>query len=89
MVHLDISIKSNLKMIELAEDNLQEIVNENELVMVQYGATWCGNCKITKPKFKRLAGETENIKFIYDPQPVDFDTPTETYSHTILNPFCR
>ncbi len=33
--------------------------------------------------------DTENIKFIYDPQPVDFDTPTETYSHTILNTFCR
>ncbi|WKK76405.2 thioredoxin family protein [Marivirga salinae] len=52
-------------MIELAEDNLQEIVDGNELVMVQYGATWCGNCKITKPKFKRLAGENENIKFVY------------------------
>jgi thiol-disulfide isomerase/thioredoxin len=52
-------------MIELAEDNLQEIVDDNELVMVQYGATWCGNCKITKPKFKRLAGENEDIKFVY------------------------
>ena len=52
-------------MIELENDNLKEIVAENELVMVQYGATWCGNCRITKPKFKRLAGENENVKFIY------------------------
>lgn len=52
-------------MIELTEDNLQEIVANNETVMVQYGATWCGNCRITKPKFKRLASENENIKFVY------------------------
>ena len=52
-------------MIELENDNLKELVSENDMVMVQYGATWCGNCRITKPKFKRLAGENENIKFIY------------------------
>ena len=52
-------------MIELTEDNLKEIVDNNEMVMVQYGATWCGNCKITKPKFRRLGEENANIKFVY------------------------
>lgn len=52
-------------MIELAEDNLKEIVESTDKVMVQYGATWCGNCRLTKPKFKRMAGEHEDIKFIY------------------------
>ena len=52
-------------MIELAEDKLQEIVDTNDMVMVQYGATWCGNCKITKPKFKRISGENEDVKFVY------------------------
>ena len=33
--------------------------------MVQYGATWCGNCRLTKPKFKRLSGENEDITFVY------------------------
>jgi thiol-disulfide isomerase/thioredoxin len=33
--------------------------------MVQYGAGWCGNCKITKPKFKRLANENTDITFVY------------------------
>lgn len=50
---------------ELEQDNLQEIVNENELVFVQYGAGWCGNCKIMKPKFKKFAQETENATFYY------------------------
>lgn len=52
-------------MIDLENDNLKEIVDENELVMVQYGAAWCGNCRLTKPKFKRMSGENENIKFVY------------------------
>jgi thiol-disulfide isomerase/thioredoxin len=52
-------------MIELTEDKLQEIVNENKKVMVQYGATWCGNCRLTKPKFKRLSGENPDIEFVY------------------------
>ena len=43
--------------LDLSEDNLSEVLAKNSLVMVQYGATWCGNCKITKPKFKRMAEE--------------------------------
>ncbi|MEQ8581014.1 MAG: thioredoxin family protein [Marinoscillum sp.] len=52
-------------MIELTEDNLQNILAENERVMVQYGATWCGNCRMIKPKFKRLAGAHEHVLFVY------------------------
>ncbi|SHJ89287.1 thioredoxin family protein [Epilithonimonas mollis] len=51
--------------IELTEDNLQKIVSENDKVMVQYGATWCGNCRIMKPKFKKLASENDEIPFYY------------------------
>jgi thiol-disulfide isomerase/thioredoxin len=50
---------------ELTEDTLQNIVSENEKVVVQYGATWCGTCRIMKPKFKKLASENENIPFLY------------------------
>ena len=49
---------------ELNEDNLQAIVNENDTVVVQYSATWCGNCRIMKPKVKKLASELENITFV-------------------------
>lgn len=49
---------------ELTEDNLQEIVNGNDKVIVQYSATWCGNCRIMKPKFKKLSTELEDIKFV-------------------------
>ncbi|MFI1743237.1 MULTISPECIES: thioredoxin family protein [Thalassobellus] len=49
---------------ELAQDNLQEIVNSNDIVVVQYAATWCGNCRIMKPKFKKLASENDNAVFV-------------------------
>ena len=49
---------------ELDQDNLQSIVSENDTVVVQYSATWCGNCRIMKPKFKKLATENENVKFV-------------------------
>ena len=51
-------------MTELQEDNLSEIVANNEKMMVQYTATWCGNCRIMKPKFKKLAGENEEVPFV-------------------------
>jgi thiol-disulfide isomerase/thioredoxin len=50
---------------DLTQDNLGEVLSSNKKVMVQYGASWCGNCKLTKPKFKRLSTENEDIKFIY------------------------
>ena len=48
----------------LDQDNLNEIVSSNETVVVQYMAGWCGNCRLMKPKFKKLSGENENVEFI-------------------------
>ena len=49
---------------ELSEDNLQSIINEQYFVVVQYSATWCGNCRIMKPKFKKLASEMSDASFV-------------------------
>lgn len=51
-------------LIELSEDTLHDIVSQNEKVVVQYSASWCGNCRIMKPKFKKLATENESIPFV-------------------------
>ncbi|MFP5079297.1 thioredoxin family protein [Pedobacter sp. JCM 36344] len=50
--------------LELTEDNLQQYVAENNKVMVQYSASWCGNCRIMKPKFKKLAAENDDVAFL-------------------------
>ncbi|MFB0937852.1 MAG: thioredoxin 1 [Candidatus Azotimanducaceae bacterium] len=49
---------------ELTEDKLWQLVAENETVVVQYTATWCGNCRIMKPKFKKLSNENESVAFV-------------------------
>ena len=51
-------------MIELNSDNLAELVSANSKVIVQYSAGWCGNCRLMKPKFKRLSGENEGVTFV-------------------------
>jgi thiol-disulfide isomerase/thioredoxin len=49
---------------ELDQDNLADSLKNNDTVVVQYSATWCGNCRLMKPKFKKLANENEGILFI-------------------------
>lgn len=51
-------------LIELTDDTLQNVVDSNQKVVVQYSASWCGNCRIMKPKFKKLATENEAMTFV-------------------------
>ena len=48
---------------ELTQDNLKACIG-HDTVVVQYSATWCGNCRIMKPKMKKLAAEYPNISFV-------------------------
>lgn len=49
---------------ELDTDTLKNVVSDNAKVMVQYSASWCGNCRIMKPKFKRMSTENDDITFV-------------------------
>jgi thiol-disulfide isomerase/thioredoxin len=49
---------------ELEQDNLAEAVSNNDKVIVQFSASWCGNCRLMKPKFKKLAKENDDIPFV-------------------------
>lgn len=51
-------------LIEMTDDTLRQIVESNKKVVVQYSASWCGNCRIMKPKFKKLASENDDIAFV-------------------------
>ena len=48
---------------ELTTDTLKTEINQHETVLVQFSAGWCGNCRIMKPKFKKMATEQTNAKF--------------------------
>lgn len=49
---------------EITDDSLQQLIDSNERVLVQYSAGWCGNCRIMKPKFKKMASENNAIPFV-------------------------
>jgi thioredoxin-like negative regulator of GroEL len=52
-------------LLELTDDTLQEVVANHEIVLVQFSAGWCGNCRLMKPKFKRLSSDqAENVAFV-------------------------
>jgi len=51
---------------EIEGDSLKELVDNDEMVFVQYSAGWCGNCKIMKPKFKRFANDSDATFVIVD-----------------------
>ena len=53
-----------MMLLELETDTLQEVIASNPKVMVQFSASWCGNCRIMKPKFKKMASENEGITFV-------------------------
>ncbi|MFA5620409.1 MAG: thioredoxin family protein [Weeksellaceae bacterium] len=51
--------------VEIKEDSLKELLSQNKKALVQFGASWCGNCRLMKPKVKRLAETNPEISFIY------------------------
>ncbi|MEM9986899.1 MAG: thioredoxin family protein [Bacteroidota bacterium] len=51
-------------MTELTSDTLAQVIDANDKVVVQYSAGWCGNCRIMKPKFKKLSAEQQSITFV-------------------------
>lgn len=50
---------------ELTIDTLDQVIAQNKKVIVQYGASWCGACRMVKPQFSGLATENLDIKFLY------------------------
>lgn len=49
---------------ELTTDTLHELIGDSKITFVQFSAGWCGNCRIMKPKFKKLANKDERNQFV-------------------------
>ena len=51
---------------EIETDTLPEIIRDGKLTFVQFSAGWCGNCRLIKPKFKRLASDLDARFLVVD-----------------------
>lgn len=48
---------------EINSSELQEMIDNNQKVVVEMYATWCGPCKMLKPTFEKVANEnTTDVK---------------------------
>lgn len=50
---------------ELKADNLDQLLRTRQKVVVQFGASWCGMCRVIRPKVDQLSQETPEIEFLY------------------------
>jgi thioredoxin 1 len=49
--------------IDLTVENFEKTIQENDMVVIDFWAGWCGPCKMFAPTFEKLSGEHENIVF--------------------------
>ena len=52
-------------MLNRNDDNIQELIDGNTHVIVQFSASRCMPCKMLKPKVENVAAETSDVTFIY------------------------
>jgi thioredoxin 1 len=49
--------------IEVTSDNFKDTIENNDIVLVDYWAEWCGPCRAFGPIFERAATENPDIAF--------------------------
>jgi len=49
--------------IELTTENFEQVIADNDTVIVDFWAPWCGPCVGFAPTFEAVAGENEGVVF--------------------------
>ena len=63
------------EMIVVTDETFErEVLGEKGTVLVDFGATWCGSCKMLKPIIEAIARENPDLKVAY----VDIDASPRT-----------
>ena len=49
--------------VELTADNFNDTVEDNDIVLLDFWAEWCGPCKTFGPIFEKVSDEHDDITF--------------------------
>ena len=49
--------------IELTKDNLEDTIQNSDILLIDFWASWCGPCKMFGPVFEKASDEHEDVVF--------------------------
>lgn len=52
-----------MALIELTPETLQGAIEDNDILLIDFWADWCGPCKMFKPVFEKAAEKYQDIAF--------------------------
>lgn len=52
-----------MAVVELTKDNFEEVVTNNEFVIVDFWAPWCGPCRSFAPTYDKVSGDHPDVVF--------------------------
>ncbi len=52
-----------MAVVELSKDNFEDTINNNDIVLIDFWAPWCGPCRSFAPTYEKVAENHADIVF--------------------------